>query len=351
MKKNLIITSGSSQLILQLAVFRKQETKFNDLFVIYNGVYRSSLDIFFSQASKLFGFHYLGMITFNMEPKPLSRKQILKNLFFIKDNQILNIEAIYPVLKDFKRVATLVTSVRVKVFSDIVLMSYLNPKKVLYTADGVIDFLPKRNFEKLRFLHLKGDLKRFPAKINIYAPYYLKNEVNRIGRYKEVSLNTVIKQAQGLKLVKEFKEKYLQKHVSYIVLSQHYHLHEKISFDADINYYANLIEYALKSSSHGVVMFKPHPRDIKEKVEFIQEKFKKRVLVVSDKFKSIPIEVFSEFFKISKTVFLTGNSTAPLFFKNTNKIKVATCSAYLHNQLNERIKLFSQMHELEITEV
>lgn len=346
-KELLIITSGSSQFFIQLATLKVNNLNVKEAVVIYNGVYRDSLVDFFKALSKHYGFEYLGEIDFNIQPKPMSVKCFLKGVNFNRLKLDNLIEKNYPLIKEFKHLQTLIISVRVKMFADILLLSYLSPAKVIYTADGVIDVLPKRNFNKWNFNYLRNNLKKFPINDLIHSPFYLKNDIKRIGRFKEIIFDDIIEEIQCLNVVEDFKNKYLQSQVSHIVLSQHYHLHESINFEDDINYYTNLVEFALRQSRSSKVLFKPHPRDLSKKINLIKQINDDRVIVVDDSYKALPIEIFWRYFTKWETVFLTGNSSAPLFFKKYNRIIAVGSNKYLHNQLNNRIKEFAKAHEVE----
>ena len=94
-------------------------------------------------------------------------------------------------------------------------------------------------------------------------------------------------------------------------------------------------------------MFKPHPRDIKEKIENLQLIAHNRLIVVDDDFKSLPIELFGKQLKEKQVIFLTGNSSAPLYYNNSNKI-ISVCSQLnLHVALNNRIKEFTMNYNVE----
>ncbi|WP_313113853.1 polysialyltransferase family glycosyltransferase [Aequorivita sediminis] len=337
--------------MLQISVLKKKGLDIKEAVVLYNGVYRESLADFFKSCSVLYGFTYLKDINFDIQPRSLSVYDLFKKLVFNRCEIDKQIEDRFPILLSLRKIDVLITSIRVKMFSDIVLLSFLNPKRVVYTADGVIDFFPKRDFKRFNYLYLREYLKRFPIKEIVYSPFYLKNDVERIGVYKKIDCTPVFKEMLKLNLAKEFEYTFLKGKVGGVILSQHYHLHEGIAFEDDVNYYFQMIEFALKQDSEGVILFKPHPRDLNEKIERIKMFNNSRVLVVDDKFKALPIEVFSSYFKNDNTLFLTGNSSAPLYFKNTNRVISISSTIYLHKALRMRIQNFAHNYNIDYVEL
>ena len=86
---------------------------------------------------------------------------------------------------------------------------------------------------------------------------------------------------------------------------------------------------------------------IKEKIENLQLIADNRLIVVDDDFKSLPIELFGKQLKEKQVIFLTGNSSAPLYYNNSNKI-ISVCSQLnLHVALNNRIKEFTMNYNVE----
>ena len=346
-KKVLIITSGSSQLITQLSVLKNKAIDFNNVSLIYTGLFNESLELFFKQVSDLFGFTYLGQILFNINPIALSKKDFFYYFLTGRFSRLFNlIEKKYPLLVDNRNFDLLIIPVRVKVFSDNVLLSYLKPKSVLLVADGVIDVLPERNFKNWKYYYLKKTLTSFPLSVNIYSPHFLKIDMTKIGVFKEVNIDEILKEICKIGLVSKFKKIYMNDSISHVIISQHYHLHEGIELENDILYYTQIIKYALENCGNSKVLFKPHPRDIKQKIEKLQCYDDQRLLVVDDELKSLPIEFLGNEIKQMQTVFLTGNSSAPLYFKKTNNI-ISVCSKKnLHVALNNRVKEFSNKYNI-----
>lgn len=346
--KLVIITSGSSQLLTQLAVLREDHRRIEDYVVLYNGVFRNSLDVFFNELSVIFGFQYLGSINFNINPKPLGFKSFV--FPFLKKKMISEIESQFPVLKKIRNPKKLLITVRVKMFSDIVLISYLKPKKVHYTADGIIDYLPERNFKGINFTHLSGDLKKFPIPSIIFGQKHLKEDIKTIGKFKEVSWDVIEKDVEQMNVVQEFKNEYFKTQISWVIISQHFHLHEKVSLDDDVSYWTRIINYIRTIDKIGLILFKFHPRDTEEKIRRIRDLDSNKVLVVHDKYQSLPLEIFSSFFKDCGTSFITGNSSGTLFFRENHKILAARINLF-DESLNIRIESYAKKYNLQLIEV
>ena len=346
--KTLIITSGSSQLITQLSVLKKKRIDICDVYLIYTGLYSDSLDVFFNQMSKKYGFEYVGQIQFDVYPIPLSKKEFIYYFFTNKFNRLFNqVENKFPLLKNYRNFNLLLIPVRVKVFEDTVLLSYLKPKNIIFTADGVIDILPKRDLKGWQYIYLKHTITRFPLLDKIYSPYFLSKDIATIGSFEDINIEVVLSEVSKLELAKRFEKFYLNDSISYVIISQHYHLHEGIELDKDISYYKQIIEFALQNCDDSKILFKPHPRDIKEKIENLQLIADNRLIVVDDDFKSLPIELFGKQLKEKQVIFLTGNSSAPLYYNNSNKI-ISVCSQLnLHVALNNRIKEFTMNYNVE----
>lgn len=347
-KKILIITSGSSQLLTQLSVLKKRNIDFSNVCLIYTGLYGASLETFFNQLSYKYGFEYIGQIQFDVYPVKLSKIEFFKFLLTKNFKRLESqIENRFPLLKKYRNYELVVVPVRVKVFEDTVLLSYLKPKEILYTADGVIDVLPPRNLNKLKYSYLKNTLTHFPLKSKVYSPNFLFKDISTIGNFEEVDIEKELKVVSEIELADKFNKLYLSQSISYVIISQHYHLHENISLENDILYYKQIIDYVLGLSGNSKVLFKPHPRDVTSKIETIQQIVNENVLVVSDELKSMPIEVFGNYFRENNTVFLTGNSSAPLYFKKSNNV-IAICSEkHLHLTLNNRIKEFANKYNID----
>lgn len=351
-KKNLIITSGSSQLITQLATLNELKVTPNNVYILYNGLKRESLELYFIETSRFFGFTYVGQINFKQNPIKLSFVKsvdlLFKRLFnfehklIIVNNQILD---------SFIECDLLIIPIRVKVFSDIVLLHYLKPKQIKYTADGIIDILPNRNFKSFGYYYLRNNLKSFPINYEIYSPLVLKEDILKIGVFHKIETQKVMTILKGISMVQDFKRNYLEENVGCIVISQHYHLHENVSFINDLEYYKNMI---LKSfnliADNQCVLFKPHPRDTMEKIEAIKSLNYDRLIVVDKKYQAVPLEIFEEDFKRMKTYFIGGNSSAVLYYDYKRVISVYS-DRLLSPELNSRIASFAKKYNFNLMEI
>lgn len=350
MKRIILITSGGSQLLSQLSILEQKliKTEAYHVEVFYNGVYRDSLNVFFEQACELLGIKYLGQFSFNVNPEPLP-----KIFFWTKKNKSLTkkIETNYPFLKAYRGIDIVVLPVRVKMFSDITLLNYLNPSKVFYCVDGVIDYLPERNFLSFKYRYLKTDLKSLPFKKNIFSPPYLKKDVERVGVYKEISISKEVSKLSEIKLAKSFKKKYLKYNVSHIIFSQHYSLSEGVKFENEIEYYLRIVKALEAECFKGVVLFKPHPRDTKDKIDELKKYESEKFIVISSCYQALPIEIFRKVFLSMGTIYVTGNSSAPFCFETKEKTFSFFSKELLTQCLNHKIINFASFNDLQIIEV
>lgn len=349
----LIITSGGSQLLTQITVI-KNEMNINEveIFILYNGVFRQSLEVYFNEVALFYRCKYLGQINFDISPEQIEIKNLLKDLRYKKFWNLNHfIESKFPELKNLRKMDILIIPIRVKMFSDIVLLSFLKPKKTLYTVDGIVDELPERNFNKLNFFYLKSNLKKLPLNSSVFSPIYLENDCNRIGMCKVIDLSPILKELTVLSIVKKLKEKYLLTKVDYIIFSQHYSLSENVNFDNEIEFYKRIITKVCVLKVNTRILFKPHPRDTKEKIDAIKKSDVNNVVVIDDFFQSVPVEFFIDEFIMMNSIFITGNSSAPLCFQNKDKILSVFSSELLSESLNLKITDFAIFNNLKLIEI
>jgi hypothetical protein len=345
----LIVTTGSTQLLYQLACI--ENLKFDEfkIDVIYNGLYRKSLEIFFKQLSNAKNYNFVDTLNFQIYPfKSKFGHSWFNQVSKLKLNKL--IKKNYGLLRQFRNYEVLLIPVRVKMESDIPLITYLNPDQIFLTADGVFDDFPTRDLSQNDYSYLDDTLKKFPIKRRIYSPSYLKTDIVKIGNYVEINCNDIFKSVEQIALAKNFRKSYLDQKISCVILSQHFHLHENISYEDDINYYSSLIEHCLKKYDNKI-LFKPHPRDTQQKIAQLDELFGNKINIISEVYQSLPIEVFYTYFGKMNTVFFTGNSSAILFFKDKNETFSIKSSKYFNNSLNEKIKLFSEKYNIELIDL
>lgn len=352
-KNILIITSGGSQLLTQLTVLKNEVTFENyEVIIIYNGVFRESLDIFFREVAVFYKYKFLGQINFDIHPSESRINNLLNDLILKRRFNFSNrIKSRFPALKKIKGIDLLIIPIRVKMFSDIVLLSFLKPKKILYTSDGVIDELPERNFSKLKFPYLRNYLKVLPVNSYVFSPDYLNKEANKIGIYKEADSCKILNQLSTLSMVSTFREKYLLNQIEYIIFSQHFSLSEDVSFENEIEFYKRVIKEICHLEKKATILFKPHPRDTSDKIEEIKKLKIDKLVIIEEFFQAVPIEFFIDEFINMNSIFITGNSSAPLCFQKTDRIISVSSSELLSEKLNSKIKEFAIFNELKLIEV
>jgi hypothetical protein len=219
----IIFTSGGSQLLTQIAVLKAKNYKLKDFHLIYIGIYNTNLNAFFNEVSRFYNFLSYTHLEFNINPFEVNIKQVVKNI--LRNKRLFDFSSIekkFPQLVYFKNANTIIIPIRVKVFSDVLLMSYLNPKKTIFTIDGYVDLLPERKFKFSRYLYLNSELKDIPINNFVYSPDYLRNEAKKVGKYKEIKINDTISNFIKLDLVKDFEKLYLNRKIAYLFFSQHF---------------------------------------------------------------------------------------------------------------------------------
>jgi hypothetical protein len=353
-KQILIITSGGSQLITQLSTLKSKVKNVNDfeITILYNGVYRKSLDLFFNEVASHFKYKYLGQMNFNISPVKLSNKNIITS-FITKEHFNIDkiIEGEFLFLKKFKNSYLIIIPIRVKMFADILLLNYLNPNNILYTVDGVVDELPKRNFSGFKFSYLRNNLKRLPIDGLVFSPKYLKKDANKIGIYNKVDQRGILKELAALPMVKMFKEKYLKSTIVHLIFSQHFSLNEDVSFVNEIEFYNRIITNICKTNDKDLILFKPHPRDTVEKIEAIEKLNIDKFVVVEEFLQAVPVEFFVEDFIKMNTMFITGNSSAPFCFEKNENIIAVNSEELFSESLNFKIKEYAICNKVKIIEV
>jgi hypothetical protein len=352
--KILILTSGGSQFITQLAVLLHENINLDskEVYVLYNGVPRDSLNNFFKEVCFHFKFNYIGQLNFNVNPQSISIKSLFFNFIQRKENSIFSaVRKCFPQLTGLIKSEIVFIPVRVKMFSDIVLLSYLKPKKIIYSVDGVVDELPKRNFKGLKFLYLKEYLKNIPMNQAIYSPNYLLNESKKIGNPTVVHQHFVIEKIKEISMVKQFKDTYLNKNINFIIFSQHYSLTENVTAKNELTYYSKIIKKVCEEHKNVQILFKPHPRDTNEKIQEIIKLNSDFLQVVEEKFQAIPIELFENEFAAMKTIMVTGNSSAPFCFIGKCKIIAVNSKKLLSDSLNLKIYNFAKENNFQLIEV
>lgn len=351
-KKVLIITSGGSQLITQLAALAQLNLTEPIVHLLYNGVKRDSLNVLFQQIADHLGFFYIGQTNFDITPKKISYfSQLSIALQLIANPVYLTVTRKFPQLDKFKNADFIFVPLRVKMLSDIVLLSYLSGKKTIYSVDGVVDVKPLRSFDDIKYRYLHKYSGNFPLNELVFSPKYLQKETEKIGIFTEVNTWEVSESIKNIRLAKKFRQLYLDKDISHIIFSQHLSLSENVSPEYEIQFYQNIFNDLSNSKSKGTILFKPHPRDTKEKMDEIINLTNSDILIIEQEFQSIPIELFSNELSNMETLYITANSSAVLGFEKNDRIILYCSKKYLTIKLNRKIIDFSQKYNLITREV
>ena len=223
---------------------------------------------------------------------------------------------------------------------DSVLLSYLLPNRVQYVADGVIDNIPYRNLKKHTPFILNRFLSKFPVNEKIYTPNHLVNDLKKVGKPHVIDLKTTLGEFSKIPLVVSYESWFLAEKPDAIIFSQHYSLTEDVSLDQEVNFY-KAIGASLYRDGCKRILFKPHPRDLNEKIEVLKMRNDNLFIFQPQCFQGLPIEVLYNSIKKEEVICATGNSSAPLFFKSTNTVLTFSSKKYLSNELNLKISSFS----------
>ncbi len=350
--KILIVTSGGSQLLTQFSVLNTLINLDNyEINLLYNGVESEGVDRFFRIISRVLNLNYLGQILFDIKPFKVSKSDFIRNLF-IRENITLNnrCSSNFPILKQYRHPDILSIPVRVKMISDMSLISYIKPKKKVFTVDGVVDILPERDFTGLRYWYLRGCLNILPNRDIIYSPNYLKEDTKRLGIYRMVDIKPLIRELSQISLVQNFKKKYFRIKRDFLIFSQHYSLSEDVRIQNEIEYYQRIINYCGQKKG-SQILFKPHPRDTMYKIKMIGNLNIDNLTIVSRRDQGIPIEFFVDEINEMNTQLITGNSSAPFCFNRPEDIISVYSEELLSHSLNHKINSFAIKNNIKLIEV
>jgi hypothetical protein len=354
--KNLIITSGASQLLTQISALQFLGQDLSHFDIIYIGDQSERLSVVLAAISSKFELNFVGSIA-NLKMLSTLRQgrgfNFLLSLIFNAKRLRESVFLLYPKLRLYRN-SFIVIPVRHKMLSDVILLHALNPSKLLLTADGVVNIVAKRDFNSLRWYGVNTELNMIPSKNNIYAPFYLKDEVDKLGDFVEIP-NEIFKSI----LLKTSTQLYFEKAVLYfkttkfnaIVFSQHLSLTYVCSLDEEIKFYKKLVD-DLISKNIFPILIKPHPREQNSKIV----ELKRRLSTYNDKvyflpldWTAIPIEILTISKKIDNLV--TLNSSAPLGILSMGSNILCYSSHLFTLSYQEEIKAFALDNNAKLTNI
>ncbi|WP_167342349.1 polysialyltransferase family glycosyltransferase [Nonlabens sp. SY33080] len=315
---NLIITSGPSQLMIQIAAISELNYKLTDFHVLYIGVEKHRLEAILKLMCRAFKMNFIGSIDNLDNPSPVFHKpkfslSFVKHLFYAPYRKSKEIGEIYPVLKNY-RSSVVSIPYRHKMKGDVMILHHLKPNKTIITADGVVNTPTKRYFGYWEWFFIKTDLNKIPTKTKIYTPKYLKEETLKLGPVVVLdvnNMNSIRNKIRNLFISNGNISSIDLRNYKAIIFSQHLALSKVCTEDEEVNFYLKIVDY-FNSQNLTPIYFKPHPRDSGVKLNSLIEKFNRtgsRVDCSKLDIVAMPIELFQS---NDSTQLATANSSAPL---------------------------------------
>ena len=356
MSDTLIITGGGSQLLTQITTLKHLDIPTSGADVYYIGLPSGSLDTCMSQICQQFEMKYHGHLVTPPNYPGISFRTLIENLlklnFSLKPSRLIW-KIITRRFLHLRKISgkTVLINVRHKCIEDIFLLTALKPKQCLLTADGLVHNLEKRNFSGFRWIGVDNTLAQFPLTTLIYTPEYLARETQKLGNagiLSDKSLTDTFDKAANIDLYNTLEKKVLNETTppQAIIFSQHLSLMEVCTEAEEIAFYEKLTERLLHETG-GPVMFKPHPRDSRDKIEFFINHFKnKNVICLTPEQAALPIELCYRKLHSSKPLLATCSSSAPLAL-NPDLSDIRTySSAQFSSKFQNEIREFSQSFKL-----
>lgn len=354
----ILITSGGSQLLTQIATCFELKMSLTKGVVVYIGDRSERLKPVLKEICSVFGLTYIGELP-NLN-WPIKLKKSKWSLFYSKKKRVLNhghnlrdyILDRYSFLAEYQG-AILILPIRHKMFSDILLVHAIGPSKLILTADGVVNNPSSRSGSDKRLLGIDTPINKFPIEVPIYSPKYLFEENQKLGKVitlKDEILNRVFEKATTSYFKDIFRNIFKDKKLDYIIFSQHLSLSKVCSDEEEQKYYRAIIR-DLRRRDNCKIIIKLHPRETEEKVKGIinsGEDIFKDIEIIPITMAPIPVELMMSFLK--ESTFVTANSSAPLSVRKGNKI---ICYSYANfsEYFKQEIRGFAKLNDCNFREL
>lgn len=350
MSNNLIITSGASQLLTQITALRSNGYHLSQFDAIYIGDEQTRLSHVLIEICKSFRIEFITSID-NLE-NPTNYHGKRKSLNYLKylmnkSSQLRkDIFVKSPVLENYQNMIVSIP-LRHKMIGDALLIHALSPKKLILTADGVVNEPRIRNLTGMEWWFMNNALAKVPANYKIYAPTYLKKEINKIGSYTGLP-DDLIKDSFSIAAKSDFfqiaKKTIEDQKFKTVLFSQHLSRSNFCNLDQEINFYISVIEEMIQTNKVPILI-KTHPREETQKIEELRrsiEKFDDHVFLMPDEWTAFPHELFD--ISDSVTTYVTVNSSAPLTTLDSVVEIICFQSDSFREHINTQIEMFAQLN-------
>lgn len=336
--KYVIITSGGSQLITQISTLKQLNLLKSGIEVYYIGVEYDTLTQVLKSICNTYSLNYKGRISDISIPKKYALKDYKRPKKLVKEflrTTLINkqIEKENPELSQIKGCYLIITF-RHKILADALLINYIQPERILLTADGVIDQPFERNFNTIGWSKVKTPINTIPVQGKIYTPSYLADDTKKVGEVEIIPDDIIEDCFKELSVIDDFKS--LKETVEKvgpksIIFSQHLALNKNCTENEEVKYYADIVKTRIREQDFPVVV-KLHPRDADTKIKALQETLNSlgsKAIVLSRKDSAIPIEIMYEYIKNNAVGLITASSSAPLFIRSELSQLISDTSHYL----------------------
>ena len=356
--KNLIITSGASQLLIQIATLKFLNHNLNNFDIIYIGVEKQRLKKILNLIGVSCGMQFIGSIDNLDDPKPIFcnpvvKLSFLKHLFYASSRKKKEVESLFPILRKYRK-RIVVIPIRHKMIGDVMLLHYLEPSKTIITADGVVNTPKIRNIKALEWTFIRTKINELPITSPIYAPEYLAMETRKLGNYKAIpsnEINETLNRVRNSFCDLNHQELLNIKPVKSIIFSQHLGISNVCSNEQEINFYVGVSNYLI-SKNLFPILIKTHPRDCKEKILKLTQRLKDisdKVSISSPSVTAVPVELLN--IGIMTTHLITVNSSAPLTLSHLNSTFYCFYSRNFSQFHLSQIKLFAKSNNAKLIEI
>lgn len=348
--KKIIITSGGSQLLTQIATLKHLNLPLEDYDVYYAGIYVEELETVLTSMCNTFGMKYEGCISTLLSLKPVRIRHLLfpsawRRLFSLKP-MLGELTEQLPLLRHMKG-TDVVISFRHKMLADVFLLVGIQPASVILTADGVIDKPSCRNLNGWQWGKIRTPINQIPVSGKVYTPSYIEKDSTKIGAVEvipdEILFDCFEKARKDEACSLLEKEISLYKSPKAVIFSQHLALINSCSESIELVYYRDIILDLIKSGQYPIVV-KPHPRDTAIKFDLLKSllaEHQDKVVFLSKEASAIPIEVLQSYFQAIDVEFITASSSAPLSVDSKMSRITNYKADYLPQRLQKEIEDFS----------
>lgn len=346
----IIITTGGSQLLTQIACLRHLGKLLYKYEVYYLGIAVKELENLLSKICHQFHLTYKGRfpdlpIIYPVNFRNFFKPSTLKKL--VVKNEIVNyLQDKVPLLREIKG-NELVIPFRNKVIGDVFLLAALQPHTLLLTADGVINKINHRNVNHWRWYGIKTKINQIPVATKVYTPSYLAADNKKIGPIEVIPdscLYSIFNKVVALDIIASFKKKlFLNGPPKSIIFSQHLALIKACSETEELKLYKKIIHDLIEKGDAPIV-FKPHPRETLAKSKRLSTYFSaysNQITFLSQKDQVIPIELFYTLFQEYLLKLITLSSSAPLSIRNASTELLVYTADFLPTNLKEEISNYA----------